>query len=213
MGISQQKATLEEYFLMESETDERLEYLNGNVIFLDGSTIEHEIICTTLIHLLNDFLTKKNYLFVRGQVRLAVSINENEKAFLCPDFHIYNKSAKEVEKEKMYKSVYALKEPSIIIEVLSASTSDYDKNQKFECYRKMKSLQKYIMIESELGEDENEEKDDQENDKIKIKKEPKIYVRTLENEKKFVENVLDLEDVLEILGCKVSVAAIYSYFL
>ena len=108
----------------------------------------------------------------------------------------------------MKRGAYALKEPTIIIEVLSASTSDYDKNEKFECYRKMKSLKQYIMIESDLG----QEKED-ENENIKEKKEPKIYVRTLENEKKFIENVLDLEDTLEILGCKVSVKDIYQYFL
>lgn len=193
MGISQQKATLENYFRMEAATDEKLEYINGTIRSMAGTTFEHEVICNMLVELLNQCLKDKGCWLMTGNMKLFTP--ECENSFLYPDIHIY---CGEIKKEKMRQGAYALKEPSIIIEVLSASTSDYDKNQKFECYRKMKSLQKYIMIESELG--ENEEKDDkendQENDKIKIKKEPKIYVRTLENEKRFIENVLDLEDTL-----------------
>jgi len=58
------------------------------------------------------------------------------------------------------------------------------------------------MIESDLTEED-------ENGESKPKKEPKIYVRELENSTKFVEEALGLEGVLEILGCKVNVKDIY----
>ena len=205
MGISQQKATLEHYFTMEAATNEKLEYINGAIRSMAGTTFEHEVICNILVELLNQCLRDKGCWLMSGNMKLFTP--ECSNSFLYPDIHIY---CGEIKKEKMKRGAYALKDPTIIIEVLSASTSDYDKNEKFECYRKMKSLQKYIMIESDLVEENNQEED---LEKPIEKKEPKIYVRTLENEKKFIENVLDLEDTLEILGCKVNVRDIYSYFL
>ena len=40
-------------------------------------------------------------------------------------------------------------------------------------------------------------------------KKPTVYVRNLENEKRFIEEILELEDILEILGCDVAVKDIY----
>ena len=62
------------------------------------------------------------------------------------------------------------------------------------------------MIESDLSEED-------ENGEPKTKKEPKVYVRTLENSTKFIEEVLNLEGILEILGCKVNVKDIYQFVI
>jgi Uma2 family endonuclease len=39
--------------------------------------------------------------------------------------------------------------PSVIFEILSASTRNYDKGEKFTLYRDIESLQEYIVIDSE----------------------------------------------------------------
>lgn len=39
--------------------------------------------------------------------------------------------------------------PTVIFELLSKSTRDYDKGQKFTLYREIASLNEYIMIDSE----------------------------------------------------------------
>jgi len=41
MGISQRNATLEEYFMMEIATGEKLEYINGTIRSMAGTSIEH----------------------------------------------------------------------------------------------------------------------------------------------------------------------------
>jgi Uma2 family endonuclease len=71
----------------------------------------------------------------------------------------------------------------LIIEVLSNTTRNYDKGDKFGCYRKIKSLKKYIMIESDTTE-----------------KEPTVYIRTLEDDKNFTEKVVGIDEILDILG-------------
>ncbi|WP_375561673.1 Uma2 family endonuclease [Bernardetia sp. OM2101] len=201
MGITQNKASLEEYFRMEEVTGEKLEYINGTIRSMAGTTIEHNMISNMLVELLNKCLREKGCSLITGDVKLFTQACA--KAFLYPDLHIY---CGELKKEKMKRGAYALKEPTVIIEILSASTTAYDKDEKFECYRKMKSLKQYIMIESDLTEED-------ENGKPKTKKEPKVYTRQLENENKFVEEVLGLEGVLEVLGCKVNVKDIYEFVI
>ncbi len=201
MGITQNKASVEEYFMMEAATGEKLEYINGTIRSMAGTTVEHNMISNMLVELLNKCLREKGCSLITGDVKLFTQACE--KAFLYPDIHIY---CGELKKEKLKKGSYALKEPKIIIEILSASTTAYDKDEKFECYRKMESLKHYIMIESDLTEED-------ENGETKPKKEPKVYVRELENENKFIEEVLGLEGVLEILGCKVSVKDIYQFVI
>ena len=186
---------------METTTGEKLEYINGTIRSMAGTTVEHNIIMSSINRLLFMCLKEKGCLLITGDVKL--STEACEKAFLYPDLHIY---CGELKKEKMKQGAYALKEPKVIIEILSASTTAYDKDEKFECYRQMKSLKQYIMIESDLTEED-------ENGEPKTKKEPKVYVRELENENKFIEEVLGLEGVLEILGCKVNVKDIYQFVM
>jgi Putative restriction endonuclease len=41
-----------------------------------------------------------------------------------------------------------LMNPSVIVEVLSKSTMDYDRNEKFELYKALVSLREYILVDS-----------------------------------------------------------------
>lgn len=198
MGISK-RADLEEYFEIDAASDERLEFVNGSIRSVSGVTIEHSKIYSNLVRLLFSELQSKNYLMVSSQMKLYFS---NDYVF-CPDIHIY---CGDLKKEKMKHGSYALKEPKIIIEILSATTTSYDKDEKFECYRQITSIEKYIMIESDLSEEDEE-------GNPKTKKEPKVYVRDIESKNKFVEEVFDLEGVLDILGCKINVKDIYEFVL
>lgn len=192
MTISKRKISVEEYLMIDANTDEKIEYLNGEIRAMAGTTLEHQIIIKNLIRLLDMCLREKGCTLVTGDMKLHTP--NCEKAFLYPDIHIY---CGEIEKEKMLYGAYSLKEPQIIIEVLSNFTRSYDQTEKFECYRKIKSLKKYIMIESDIN-----------NESIN-KRQPAVYVRTLESETKYTEEILNLEAILEVLGCEISVKDIY----
>jgi Uma2 family endonuclease len=201
MGIPQNKVSVEQYLMMEIAVGEKLEYLNGTIRSMAGTTVEHNIIMSNINRLLFVCLKEKGCLLLTGDIKLSTL--ECEKAFFYPDLHIY---CGELKKEKMKRGSYALKEPTIIIEILSASTTAYDKDEKFECYRKMQSLKQYIMVESDLTEED-------ENGEPKTKKEPKVYVRDIENSTKFVEEVFGLEEIFEVLGCKINVNDIYEFVI
>lgn len=187
MSIPQGKVSVEEYERHQEISDDRLEFLNGTIVAMAGTTLEHEMIVKRLMRFIDECLEKKGCTLVTGNMRMHSP--ECDKAFLYPDIHIY---CGEVKTQKLKYGAYALIEPTLIIEVLSDGTRNYDKGDKFECYRKIKSLKNYIMIESDTKE-----------------REAAVYVRNIENEKSFTEKVLGLEDILDILGCQIEIKDIY----
>jgi Uma2 family endonuclease len=42
------------------------------------------------------------------------------------------------------------KTPTVIIEILSESTKDYDRGRKFKLYREIPTLKEYILVDSDL---------------------------------------------------------------
>ncbi len=187
MEVLEKTATVEEYVELESKSQERMEFLNGEIIKKEGETLAHEFIYINIVKALSNCLAEKGCILISGNVKMFTPDCNN--AFLYPDFHIYCEGTNE---EKEPFGMYALSEPSFIIEVLSKSTRNFDKGDKFECYRKMKSLKKYVLIESQLD-----------------IYEPAVLVRTLEGENKFTEQKLGIEDAFEVLGCKLKVAEVY----
>ena len=187
--IVTEKLSIEDYQQLEEQTGERYEYLGGEVHMMAGTTLEHELIIKRLIHLLDICLEEKGCTLVTGQMKLYTP--HCDTAFLYPDIHIY---CGEIKKKKMRQGAYALVGPSLIIEVLSQDRRNYDRGDKFDCYRQIESLQSYVMIESKLDTHD-----------------PAIYVRTWEGDKQFQERTLGLEDSLDILGCSITGQEIYSF--
>ena len=161
MSIPQGKVSVEEYERYQEISDDRLEFLNGTIVAMAGTPLEHEMIVMQLVRKISECLEKKGCTLVTGNMRMHSP--KCDKAFLYPDIHIY---CGEVKTQKLKHGAYALIEPTLIIKVLSDGTRNYDKGDKFECYRKIKSLKSYIMIESDTKE-----------------REVAVYVRSIENEK------------------------------
>jgi Uma2 family endonuclease len=69
-------------------------------------------------------------------------VPECEKTFY-PDVSIY---CGQRETYTFSPNMTALLNPKVLIEVLSPSTEGYDKDKKWRCYKKINSLQQYILI-------------------------------------------------------------------
>lgn len=189
IATEQKRISIEEYLELEEQTGERYEYLGGEVRMMAGTELEHEMIVNRLIRLLSECLEQKGCTLISGQMKLYTP--HCDKAFLYPDIHIY---CGKIKKEKMPQGSYALVNPSLIIEVLSQDRRNYDRGDKFDCYRQIESLQSYVLIESKLETHD-----------------PAVYVRIWEGNRQFQEKKLDLSDTLDVLGCFVSCQEIYNF--
>ena len=130
----------EEYLELEREADYKSEYYRGEIFAMAGAGFNHNRI--------TENLSGEFYIRLKGKPcngyssDLRIHIPENG-LYTYPDFLIIC-GKNEFKDEK--KDV--LLNPSVIVEVLSASTSGYDKGEKFHFYRSIPSLKEYAIIDS-----------------------------------------------------------------
>jgi Uma2 family endonuclease len=126
--------TVEEYFDLENQSEEKHEFVNGNLILMTGESKKANKIATNCVFSLRD-LRKKGFEIFTHDVRLMIGLG---MIFRYPDLVIAPESDDADD--------YAVTQPILIIEVLSESTQHTDRNQKLKEYCGIESLQYYLLI-------------------------------------------------------------------
>lgn len=131
--------TLEEYLDFEVNSSERHEYINGEIRLMTGGTPNHNQIALNLSGTLNFALKRQPYrVFVTDQ-RLWIP---TKRLYTYPDIMVIQGDIQLQEGRKD-----TITNPLILVEVLSASTRNYDKDEKFAAYRTLTTFQEYILID------------------------------------------------------------------
>ncbi|MDJ0658285.1 MAG: Uma2 family endonuclease [Crocosphaera sp.] len=130
--------SIEDYLQQEEKADFKSEYIDGQIIPMTGGTINHNQIAVNLVTELNIAFKKLNYRVYVENVRLWIP---EKRIFTYPDIMV-------IEGEPIYyeNRKDTIINPSLIIEVLSPSTENYDKEGKFAAYRTIDSFQEYVLI-------------------------------------------------------------------
>ena len=130
----------EDYLIMERASQEKHEYFKGEVFAVSGASWEHNIIAKNISTIILSFLKGSPCDMFGSDLRIHIPENT---LYTYPDFSIICGKPEVTDKEKDT----AVK-PSVIIEILSKSTKDYDRGSKFMLYRSIKTLKEYITIDS-----------------------------------------------------------------
>jgi Uma2 family endonuclease len=130
----------EQYLERERASTEKHEYYKGEMFAMAGASKQHNIIVKNLNTVILPFLKEKNCDMFGSDLRIHVPENS---LFSYPDFSIICGEWETTDEEND-----TVKNPSVIIEVLSKSTRDYDRGTKFTLYRSIKSLKEYILVDS-----------------------------------------------------------------
>lgn len=136
-----QMYTIAEYLERENLSDEKHEYFQGEIFAMAGASNAHNEIFTNVFIEVGIKLKGKPCRPFGSDKRLQIPENS---LFTYPDISIYCNNLIE-SKDDTNTSVL----PSVIIEILSASTKTYDRGNKFKLYRDIPSLKEYILIDSE----------------------------------------------------------------
>jgi Uma2 family endonuclease len=129
----------EEYLELEIPSVDKHEYIDGEIRLMPGGMPNHNRIIGNLFAALNFAFKGKPYeTFVTDQ-RLWIP---RKRIYTYPDILIVKG---ELELQEGRKDT--LINPSAIIEVLSKSTQNYDKGDKFTAYRSIPSFQEYILVD------------------------------------------------------------------
>jgi len=131
--------TPEEYFQWEEEQQLRHEYINGEVYAMSGGTQNHGRIASNIIFILKGHLRGGGCQVGNSDCR--VNIIETDD-FVYPDVSVTCD-------ERDRTAIQAIKYPCLIVEVLSPSTANYDRGDKFRMYRRNHSLQDYLLVDAE----------------------------------------------------------------
>ncbi len=139
------KLTVEQYIQQESESDTKYEFHNGEIFALAGGTINHGLLCANIYSEIRNELRNKNSECkpLSSEIKLHVK-NNKTNSFLYPDTMVV---CGDLETSETYKE--AITNPRLIVEVLSKSTANYDRGDKFHIYRQIPSLQEYVLIEQD----------------------------------------------------------------
>ncbi|HAG84219.1 MAG TPA: hypothetical protein DCL61_24445 [Cyanobacteria bacterium UBA12227] len=131
--------TSEEYLEFEVHSEERHEYINGEIVLMTGGTPNHNQITGNFYSALNFALKRQPYrVFVTDQ-RLWIP---RKRIHTYPDVMVVQGELQLQEGRRD-----TITNPLIIAEVLSESTRSYDKDAKFAAYRTIPSFQEYLLID------------------------------------------------------------------
>lgn len=133
--------TIEQYLDFERQSTEKHEYFRGEVFAMSGASPRHNIIFSNLFGDLAYKLKGKKCRPYGSDMR--VHIPENT-LFTYPDISIFCGELKTFSHEE--DSAVG---PTVLIEILSPSTKNYDRGEKFRLYRDIPSLQEYILVDTE----------------------------------------------------------------
>ena len=141
VAYGKQKFTIEEYLAMEEAATEKHEYYKGEIFAMSGAKLPHNIISRNLLIGLGIKLNGKKCQPFGSDQRIHIEVNT---LFTYPDISIICGAPETLNNDDLN-----VLNPAVIIEVLSPSTRNYDRGEKFKLYRDILTLKEYILVDSE----------------------------------------------------------------
>ena len=141
VAYSKEKISIEAYLEMENAATEKHEYYKGEVFARPLCNITHNIITRNLLGTIALKLRAKDCRAFNSDQRIHIQSNT---LFTYPDISIICGKVITLNNDD-----YNVLNPSVIIEVLSKSTKNYDRGEKFKLYRDIPTLKEYILADSE----------------------------------------------------------------
>lgn len=130
-----------EYLEMERDASEKHEYYRGEIFAMSGASVNHNRISINTVTDIKNKLKGKDCEPFGSDLRIHIPKNS---LFTYPDISIICGKL-----ELLDDKFDTATNPSVIIELLSPSTRNYDMGEKFTLYRDIDSLKEYILIDTE----------------------------------------------------------------
>ncbi|MFK8165113.1 MAG: Uma2 family endonuclease [Lewinella sp.] len=164
----------QEYFEQLSKSQHKLEYISGEIRMMSGGTLHHGTIVDNVFFNLR---TNKGACHVRSS-EMAVAI-QSQNRYYFPDASVVCGEDLKLEDNK---GIARMTNPCLIVEVISNSSVDIDRVEKFHAYRQLDSFKEYLLVDSRkmLIETFYREASDLWHIRSYFKEEQEVYIRTLD---------------------------------
>ncbi len=142
MGLPAEKRryTVAEYFALEEAALEKHEYRQGEILAMYGGTLDHSGINSNVLREVGNRLKGKPCRAYDSNLRVRVGPGDR---YVYPDaLVICGEPQFDPDDEKRT----TVRNPRVVIEVLSDSTEANDRGDKFASYRTVQTVQEYVLV-------------------------------------------------------------------
>ena len=128
----------DEYRELEETAEFRNEYRDGEIVQMTGGSINHSRIIRNLSRVLGNLLEGQPYELFHNDLRLWIP---RYRRGTYPDVMV-------IEGEPVFTEGRSdeILNPMLIVEVLSKSTKDFDREDKFRFYRSIPEFREYVLV-------------------------------------------------------------------
>ena len=133
--------TYEEYVALERSSNVKHEYLEGQIYGFAGGSPEHAALASAFVGLLFPRLAGSRCRSFSSDLRIRIRATG---LATYPDVTVICGRA-----ETDPEDDHAITNPTLSVEVLSQSTEQYERADKFEHYKHLESLQQYVLVAQE----------------------------------------------------------------
>lgn len=137
MHHARRQYSLDDYSAVEEMSEIRHEYFDGEIFAMSGGSLNHNQIAQNVTRAF-DPLRERGYRSFLAGVRLKTPAG----LYAYPDVMVICASV-----AFTLDRLQTVTNPVVIAEVLSASTREYDRGQKFDLYRTLPSLRDYLLVD------------------------------------------------------------------
>lgn len=130
--------TAEEYLALERKAEYKSEFVNGMIVGSAGATRQHNLIAGNVFGEVRAQLRGRTCEVYMSDIRVKV---DPTGLYTYPDVVV---ACGDIRFEDEH--VDTLLNPTLIVEVLSPSTEAYDRGEKFAHYRRLETLQEYVLV-------------------------------------------------------------------
>jgi len=131
-----QRMSIAEYIALDRSSDEKWEYVNGEAFAMSGASPRHNAVSVNILKSILKQISGPCFPLHDGQKVET----EATGSFHYPDISIV------CGKPRYGTDRHALTNPSVLFEILSPSTGDYDRGAKFDHYRTIPELREYVIV-------------------------------------------------------------------
>ena len=137
-SVPKRYLTSEEYLAKERKADDKSEYFQGETFAISGASREHNLIAGNINREAGNQLRNRPCEVYQSDMRVKVS---RTGLYTYPDVVIACGKPQFEDAE-----VDTLLNPTVLFEVLSETTEDYDRGKNSAHYRTLPSLQEYVLV-------------------------------------------------------------------
>lgn len=132
--------SVEEYLELEENSTVKHEYIDGHVYAIAGGTVDHGAIAVNAVAFLRPLLRGGPCRVYNSDVKVRLG----PRRFVYPDVSVSCD-----ERDRANGRATFINHPRLVVEVLSPTTSGYDRGDKFAMYRAVASFDEYVLINAE----------------------------------------------------------------